>query len=98
MREIGVVPAGQQAAANARCAAIAGNPADARTFTVGLSPDGRQPATHYWACGEFSDAVLATVDAEGGGGWERWDCEAYEPDALLAQWGLRRMRAPWEEP
>lgn len=52
-----IVPASQQAAANAIAAQITQQPADSDTFSVALSPAGAEPATHY-ACS------IAVTEAE----------------------------------
>lgn len=45
-RALVVVEASDLAAANAAAGAL--NPGGGNTFVAALSPDGREPATHYW--------------------------------------------------
>lgn len=95
-RTLMVVTAADQDEANLHAAEL-GRPADLGTFTVGLSPTGEPPATHYVCASAltpaerervealravFPDAVLVDYDL---------DTEPGRPDAVLAGLGLRRV-------
>jgi len=71
----------------------------AQSFTVGLSPTGEEPATHYWAsAGALSEEVYAGIAALVAAAYPDAHCEAWDleqdpgrPAALLAELGLRRI-------
>lgn len=56
-----VIPAADRAAANTAAATYFDPAGGAATFSVGLSPDGSEPATHYWASAQFTDATYALL-------------------------------------
>jgi len=69
-----------------------------RSFTVGLSSTGLEPATHFWASSVVSDAACAAIAAKVATDYplarcEEWDIDAdpQRPNALLAELGLRRL-------
>lgn len=92
-----IVPAADRERANAAAAGI-GGAADLQTFTVGLSPTGVEPATHYVCATAFTaeqraeveglkavfpGAVVVDYDLDG---------EPDRPAAELARLGLVRVR------
>lgn len=93
-----VIAAADQARANTD--ALAFDPAGGdRTFTVGLSPTGALPATHYWCSSIASEATAAAVAAKltaeyAGAICEEWDMDANpgRPEQLLAALGLQTLR------
>lgn len=93
-----VIPAADQARANQD--ALQWDPEGGdRSFTVGLSPTGAEPATHYWASAVMSDATFAAVAAKvaadyPGAHWEEWSMEddPSRPDRLLVELGLQRIQ------
>lgn len=59
-----ITPVLSQARANQDASAYDQGGSHARTFTVGLSPTGLAPATHYWASMSLSDADFETLKAK----------------------------------
>lgn len=96
-RVIVVIEAADRDAANAD--ALAFDPeGGARTFTVGLSPSGAGPVTHYWMGAAMSEATYQAATQlwqtkYSTGHLEDWDMDADpgRPDALLTELGLRRV-------
>ncbi len=74
-----IVPAANRDAANALAPLVTGGDllADARTYSVALSPNGSDPATHYACCTAVNAAMLATMQ------------ELHPTEALL---GVRHYR------
>lgn len=56
-----IVPAPYQELAQQLCEAIAEGDAGAGMFTTGVSPDGSEPATHYFSSGYIDDAFAALL-------------------------------------
>lgn len=72
----------------------------ARTFTVGLSPTGEAPATHYWCSVQVNDplvadAIRAKVPEYPGSRLVEYDLrdDPLRPHAVLAELGLRPVRS-----
>src|SRR5215212_7270182 len=67
------------------------------TFTVGLSPTGENPPTHYWCSGQLRPETWQTVQGMKGGfvgsTFLAFDPESEKgkPDVVLAQLGLKRI-------
>lgn len=56
-----IVPAPYQTLAQQLCEAIAEGDAGKGMFTTGVSPDGSEPATHYFSSGYIDDAFAALL-------------------------------------
>jgi hypothetical protein len=69
------------------------------TFTIGLSPTGLFPVTHFWCCTQLSPATWESVKAiqahfPGSSFFEFEPAtEPHKPDALLLQLGLQRINS-----
>lgn len=94
-----IIPAASRDAANAAAVQLTANTADAFTFTVGLSPNGVEPITHYWCSVALREADYQAVQqmkaAFTGSEVIDWnmDHEPTKPDEVLASLGLMRLEA-----
>lgn len=92
-RAIIIIPAAKQAQGNAW--AMEADPAtDGRTFTVGLSATGLDPATHYWCNWQTTQAQWDALTArfpDGKQGVRYFDAETTTPEQALAATGLQRI-------
>ena len=67
------------------------------TFTVGLSPTGSAPATHYWTSVQVTDAtataIVASQGAFVGSTISEYDLDEQPtfPDTVLTNLGLQRL-------
>jgi len=88
-----LILAAQRDAANAAAEGFNPGGGDA-SFTVGLSANGQEPATHYWCAGRLDAqkiaAILAAAPDAVVESWEM-DAEPAAPNDLLAQHGLTRI-------
>jgi len=85
--------AAQRDAANAAAASFEPGGGE-NTFTAGLSPSGKEPATHYWCAGKLDAQKIAAIEAAApGASVTLWEVEAAPdlPNALLDQAGLERI-------
>lgn len=94
-RLIIVVKAAQQTPANAIARQVSVD--GANTFTVGLSPTGNQPATHYWCNwamtpGERADMEGRMTALQAAGDAQLFDAATFTPEQVLAAMGLQRLR------
>lgn len=99
-RVLVVVTAADRTGANAEAALGSGKPADAETWTVGLSPTGAEPATHYWASMALTEAEYEEAQLAFARRGERGRLAAYDlardggrPAAVLASLGLQPVAA-----
>lgn len=100
VRQIIVVDARNQAAANTvskQVDPIGGE----KTFTVGLSPTGTAPPTHFWCSWAMTPAERDALHGgltgliEAGRAWE-FDAAQSTPAQVLATMGLQTIE--WKEP
>ena len=97
VRYLVILPAANQAQANALAKSEFDSDGGEKTFTVGLSADGKEPATHYWcsalffrsgperllaAKGLFPDAVVLDYDGATDPGF---------PQRTIAELGLKQV-------
>lgn len=65
------------------------------TFTVELSNDGMEPATHYWCCWKVTTEeweYLTFAFGEGNTkGRRMYDADIIAPDEVLTELGLKRI-------
>ena len=94
-RQIIVVPEDKQDFANRQCADIDTKGGE-KTFTVGLSPNGTKPPTHYWCCWLMEDLdkqklveKLSDIPVDF---FELYPTENYTPDDVLQEEGLQRIQ------
>lgn len=64
------------------------------TFTVGLSPTGKLPITHYW-CGWTVTPAMAGIAkaAPAAAQAQIFDMEEYTPEQVLSTLGLKRIES-----
>ena len=83
-----VVPAADKDGANAYTVSDMG--AEGDTFTVGLSPTGLEPATHYWCDWLVLDPYTANIPAlEIGYNVLTYAASVYTPQQVLDENGLK---------
>lgn len=87
MRLIIVIPVEEKETANAFCATIAAG--GAGTFTVGLSPNGQEPVSHYWCNWQMTQEQYDAVKAEFK---HVFDVPFWAPETVLAEMGLQRIQ------
>jgi hypothetical protein len=98
-RVVIVIPASYQSAANQAADQL--DEGDGRfTFTVGLSPSGAEPATHYWASPALTETQYQQVQGMKAAlfpdaqifDWDM-DAEPGKPEEVLQGLGLKTIEA-----
>lgn len=99
-RAIIIVPAAARTAANTNARKV--DPVGGeRTFTVGLSPPGLLPPTHYWCSWAMTKQQWATImagyafiDAQGTPtpAGRLYDANTWSPEQVLQATGLQRIK------
>src|SRR5262245_65017150 len=90
-----VVTEAERAGANQKLQAFV----DGDVFTVGLSPDGKLPFTHYWMSWPVTDSQWNYLITNYGAGTAQrpgqvFDGDTITPDEVLTQLGLQRHTQP----
>jgi hypothetical protein len=92
-RAIIIIPAAKQVQAN-DLAQQADPSTDLRTFTVGLSATGTNPATHFWCNWQTTQAQWDALTArfpDGKQGVRYFDADTTTPEQALTATGLKRI-------
>lgn len=93
-----LIEAGVQNVANLQAAKVDTDGGGEQTFTVGLSPTGQPPATHYWCSWQMTPGERASfinfMEAlvNSGRAWI-YDGEVVTPAEILAEHGLQTPRS-----